>query len=134
MARFLKITKYKLQNTNKFQITTSEITNSPIGLKNPVSYSSPKAFKYVRRTPDVCNLYFVICNFPDKPVPFWFRLVRAVTGKKRQGFREFSDLCLMRTKGGKLCINPGEFYYIIYYLFSFWPGRVFWPGHWPVSR
>jgi hypothetical protein len=78
MARFLKITKYKLQNTNKFQITMSEITNSPIGLKNPVSYSSPKAFKYVRRTPDVCNLYFVICNFPDKPVPFWFRLVRAV--------------------------------------------------------
>jgi hypothetical protein len=23
-------------------------------------------------------LGFVICNFPDKPVPFWFRLVRAV--------------------------------------------------------
>jgi hypothetical protein len=27
-------------------------------------------------------LYFVICNFPDKPVPFWFRLVRAVDRQK----------------------------------------------------
>ena len=27
-----KITKYKLQNTNKSQITMSKITNSPIGL------------------------------------------------------------------------------------------------------
>jgi hypothetical protein len=25
----------------------------------------------------VGNLGFVICNFPDKPVSFWFRLVRA---------------------------------------------------------
>jgi hypothetical protein len=33
MARFEKITKYKFQNTNKFQITMSEITNSPIGLE-----------------------------------------------------------------------------------------------------
>jgi len=32
MGRFLKITNYKLQITNKFQITMSEITNSPIGL------------------------------------------------------------------------------------------------------
>ena len=27
---------------------------------------SPKAFKSVRRTPDVCNLWFVICNFPQR--------------------------------------------------------------------
>jgi hypothetical protein len=32
MARFLKITNYKLQITNKLQTTMSEITNSPIGL------------------------------------------------------------------------------------------------------
>ncbi len=33
MAKFLKTTKYKIQITNKFQITMSEITNSPIGLE-----------------------------------------------------------------------------------------------------
>ena len=33
LAEYLKITKYKIQITNKFQITMSEITNSPIGLK-----------------------------------------------------------------------------------------------------
>ena len=32
MAEFEKITNYKIQITNKFQITMSEITNSPIGL------------------------------------------------------------------------------------------------------
>jgi hypothetical protein len=36
MAGFEKITNYKIQNTNKFQTTMSEITNSPIGLKNNV--------------------------------------------------------------------------------------------------
>ena len=56
MAEYLKITKYKLQNTNKFQITMSEITNSPIGLKKELKESAPKAFKSVRRTPHVCNL------------------------------------------------------------------------------
>jgi hypothetical protein len=33
MAEFEKITNYKIQITNKFQITMSEITNSPIGLE-----------------------------------------------------------------------------------------------------
>jgi hypothetical protein len=77
MARFLKITNYKIQITNKFQITMSEITNSPGGLKKKLKTFTPKAFKPVRRTPHVCNLGFVICNFPDRPDTFWFRLVRA---------------------------------------------------------
>jgi hypothetical protein len=54
-----------------------KITNSPIRLKKKFKDSAPKAFKSVRRTLHVCNLGFVIWNFPDKPVPFWFRLVRA---------------------------------------------------------
>jgi len=72
-----KITNYKIQITNKFQITMPEITNSPIGLKKKLKDLTPKAFKPVRRTPHVCNLGFVICNFPDKLSPFWFWLVRA---------------------------------------------------------
>jgi hypothetical protein len=68
---------YKLQATNYKQKPNYNVQN----------YKQPyRAFKSVRRTPDVCNLYFVICNFPDKPVPFWFRLVRAVD---RQKFGKF---------------------------------------------
>jgi len=47
MAKFLKITKYKIQITNKFQITMSEITNSPIGLDKRHHFVLPAAGVYL---------------------------------------------------------------------------------------
>ncbi len=70
MARFLKITNYKLQITNKLQITMSEITNSPIGLKKTLRTWRRRRLNLSEGHPIVCNLEFVICNFPGKRSPF----------------------------------------------------------------
>ncbi len=47
-----KITKYKLQNTNKSQITMSKITNSPGGLDKSHHFLvlRRRRLKFVRRT------------------------------------------------------------------------------------
>jgi len=76
MARFSKITNYKLQITNKLQTTMSKITNSPIGLKKTSRTSRRRRLNLSEGHPIVCNLGFVICNFPDKPDTFGFRLGR----------------------------------------------------------
>jgi Zn-dependent peptidase ImmA (M78 family) len=80
----------------------SEITNSPIGLKKKFTNSTPKAFKSVRRTPHVCNLGFVICNFPEKPGLFWFRLVRAGIYLYKSRLKKSFGMSLGEKDGGPL--------------------------------
>ncbi len=95
----VKITKDRLQNTNKFQITMSEPTNGRIAFKTPFRDCRRRRLTLARRAQSflefgilelwfVCNLYFVICNFPSCIHAFnlgafvpWWQKFSSVSGR-----------------------------------------------------